>query len=99
MRSFQTSAVLACILAIPSTVFADFSYQQTTQITGGSMLSMIKMAGALSSQARKAGEPVVTSVYLKGNRLPMSPRKASRSSTSTRRQSPTSTSPSGPIPS
>ncbi|MGC1462173.1 MAG: hypothetical protein WA802_08230 [Terracidiphilus sp.] len=69
MRSFQTSAVLACILAIPSTVFADFSYQQTTQITGGSMLSMIKMAGALSSQARKAGEPVVTSVYLKGNRL------------------------------
>jgi hypothetical protein len=69
MRTFQTLTVLSCVLAIPTALFADFSYQQTTQITGGSMLSMIKMAGALSSQARKAGEPVVTSVYLKGNRL------------------------------
>jgi len=61
--------MLACVLAMPTVLFADFSYQQTTQITGGSMLSMIKMAGALSAQARKAGEPIVSTVYLKGNRL------------------------------
>ena len=69
MRTIQKLTLLSCILAIPATLFADFSYQETTQITGGSMLSMIRMAGALSSQARKAGEPIVSSVYLSGNRL------------------------------
>jgi len=69
MRTIQKLTMLACVLAIPTVLFADFSYQQTTQITGGSMLSMIKMAGALSSQARKAGDPIVNTVYLKGNRL------------------------------
>jgi hypothetical protein len=63
------AAVLSLALALPTALFADYSYQETTQITGGSMLSMLKMAGALSSQARKAGEPVVSSIYLKGNRL------------------------------
>jgi hypothetical protein len=69
MRTIQKLTLLSCVLAIPAALFADFSYQETTQLTGGSMLSMIKMAGALSSQARKAGEPIVSSVYLKGNRL------------------------------
>ena len=69
MRTIQKLTLLSCVLAIPATIFADFSYQETTQITGGSMLSMIRMAGALSAQARKAGEPVVSSVYLSGNRL------------------------------
>mgnify|MGYP001553154236 CR=1 FL=1 len=70
MPHLQQSTVLALTLALPTFLFgADFSYQQTTQITGGSILSMMKMAGAFSSQARKAGEPIVTSVYLKGNRL------------------------------
>jgi hypothetical protein len=57
------------MLAAPASMLADYSYQETTQITGGSVVSMLKMAGALSSQARKAGEPVVSSIYLKGNRL------------------------------
>jgi hypothetical protein len=69
MRTIQKLTLLSCILAVPAAVFADFSYQETTQLTGGSMLSMIRMAGALSAQARKAGEPIVSSVYLKGNRL------------------------------
>ena len=69
MRTIQKLTLLSCILAVPAAVFADFSYQETTQLTGGSMLSMIRMAGALSAQARKAGEPVVSSVYLSGNRL------------------------------
>jgi hypothetical protein len=69
MFKLLTLTVLALSLAAPSALFADFSYQQTTQITGGSMLSMLKMAGAFISQARKAGDPVVSSVYLKGNRM------------------------------
>jgi hypothetical protein len=63
------ATVLTLTLAMPTALFADYSYQETTQITGGSMLGMLKMAGAISSQARKAGEPVVSSIYLKGNRL------------------------------
>jgi hypothetical protein len=63
------ATVLTLTLALPTALFADYSYQETTQITGGSMLSMLKMAGAISSQARKAGAPVVSSIYLKGNRL------------------------------
>ncbi len=71
MRScpFQKLIVLALALAVPSALFADYSYQQTTQITGGSILSMLKMAGAFSSQARKAGDPIVSNVYLKGDRM------------------------------
>jgi hypothetical protein len=67
--NFCRAGVLALMLAAPASMLADYSYQETTQITGGSVVSMLKMAGALSSQARKAGEPVVSSIYLKGNRL------------------------------
>jgi hypothetical protein len=65
----QKLTILAYILATPAVLFADFSYQQTSQVTGGSMLSLLKMAGAISSQARKAGDPVVSTVYLKDNRM------------------------------
>ncbi len=69
MRNFQVCALLAVTLAAPPFLFADFSYQQTTQITGGSLLAMLKMAGAFSSEARNAGAPITTTVYLKGNRM------------------------------
>ena len=71
MRSpnLQKFAILASVLALPGSLFADYSYQQTTQITGGTIVSMMKMAGAFSSQARKAGEPIVSTYYLKDNRL------------------------------
>jgi hypothetical protein len=48
---------------------ADFTYQETTQVTGGSVMSMMKFAGAFSKQARQANEPVVSSVTVKGNRM------------------------------
>lgn len=70
MRVFaRVSLILALTLAASPFLFADYTYEQTTQITGGSILHMMKMVGAFSSQARKAGEPVVSTVYLKGNRL------------------------------
>jgi len=62
--------LLACALASASIpAHADFSYEETTQITGGSMLSMMKMAGAFSRQARQATDPIATTVMLKGNRM------------------------------
>jgi len=69
MSHIHKSAILAFALAPTSYLLADYSYQQTTQVTGGSILSMLKMAGAFSSQARKAGDPIVSSVYLKDNRM------------------------------
>ena len=71
MRVFRSRTSLILILALATSpfLFADYTYQETTQITGGSLLSMMKMAGAFSSQARKAGEPVVSTIYLKDNRM------------------------------
>jgi hypothetical protein len=69
MSRFRNLTGLYCVLATALAAHAaDFSYQQTTQVTGGSVLQMMKMAGAFSSQARKAGEPITTTVYLQGNR-------------------------------
>lgn len=63
--------LLTCVLtAATSTVaHADFTYQETTQITGGSIVSLMKFAGAFSKQARQANEPIVSTVMVKGNRM------------------------------
>jgi hypothetical protein len=61
--------ILVLTFAASPRLFADYTYQETTQITGGSLLHMMKMMGHFSSEARKAGEPVVSTVYLKGNRM------------------------------
>ena len=63
------SAVLGVLVAASASLHADFTYTETTQITGGSMLSLMKMAGAFSRQARQAGEPIVSMVAIKGNRM------------------------------
>ena len=47
----------------------DVSYQETTKITGGSLTSMMKFAGAFSKDARKLGQPIVTTVAIKGNKM------------------------------
>ena len=60
-------AVLALLSAPP--VSADYTYQETTQITGGTIVQMMHMMGRFSSEARKAGEPIVSTIYLKGNRM------------------------------
>ncbi|MEO6910710.1 MAG: hypothetical protein ABI158_07285, partial [Edaphobacter sp.] len=55
-------------LATPS-AYADFTYTETTQITGGSIMQIMKMAGTFSKTARQAGEPIVSTVIVKGNRM------------------------------
>jgi hypothetical protein len=48
------------------TLMADFSYEQTSTITGGAMAAMMKFAGAFSKQAR---EPIKSTVAIKGDRM------------------------------
>jgi hypothetical protein len=57
--------VLVLLLAVMPAQ-ADFSYQETSKITGGMMAGMMKVAGVFSKQAR---EPIQSTVALKGNRL------------------------------
>ena len=53
--------VAACLPAL-----ADFSYDETSKVTGGMMAGAMKFAGAFSKQAR---EPIVNTVAVKGNRM------------------------------
>jgi hypothetical protein len=57
------------LISTCSSAFADFTYQETTQITGGSVVGMMKVAGTFSKQARQAGDPVISTVTIKGNRM------------------------------
>ena len=70
MFPLSKKLVLSAALLLPATLQAsDYTYQETTQITGGSLLKMMKTVGVFSSQARHMGDPIVTTIYLKDNRL------------------------------
>ena len=47
-------------------LLADFSYEQTSKITGGMVASLMKVAGAFSKQAR---EPIRETIAVKGDRM------------------------------
>jgi hypothetical protein len=54
------------LLLAASLLPADFTYQETSTITGGAMQSMMKVAGVFSKQLR---EPMKATVSIKGNRM------------------------------
>lgn len=62
-------ALLAGGVLMHSLAFADVTYQETTQYTGGSMMGMLKMAGAFSSQAKQATSPATSTVMIHGGRM------------------------------
>ena len=68
-RRLQHVVLLIAFVPPVSLYAGDYTYQQTTQITGGSLLQMMKTVGVFSSQARHIGDPVVSAIYLKDNRL------------------------------
>ena len=58
--------ILALMVCLPAGLLADFSYEQTTKMTGGALAGMMKVMGAFSKQLR---EPTKSSVAIKGNRM------------------------------
>jgi hypothetical protein len=62
-------ALLTGGVLMHSLAFADVSYQETTQVTGGSLMGMLKMAGAFSSQAKQVAAPVTSTVMIHGGRM------------------------------
>ncbi len=68
--SFQKAITCICLSGMLTTsCFADFHYQETTKITGGALVGMMKFAGAFSKNAKRATEPIVSTVWIKGNRM------------------------------
>lgn len=61
--------VLGLSLLLPTVALGDFQYQETTQITGGSFVGMMKFASHFSHQAKDLTAPTVSSVYVQGNRM------------------------------
>lgn len=58
---------IAGILVLPSsTLLADFSYEETSTVTGGMMAGLLKVAGVFSKQAR---EPIHSTISVKGNQM------------------------------
>ena len=49
-----------------SSLLADFTYQETSTITGGMMMSMMKVVGAFNKQAR---EPIQATISVKGDKM------------------------------
>ena len=64
---FRRVVTMAGIMAVAVLQLpADFTYRETTTITGGAMLSMMKVVGVFSKQAR---EPVQSTVAVKGEKM------------------------------
>jgi len=62
-RSLRIASVLTLT---GSALLADFTYHETSTITGGMMLGMMKVAGVFSKQAR---EPIQSTISVKGDRM------------------------------
>src|SRR5262252_3344660 len=62
----KSIGLIALLLLAASLLPADFSYQEKSTITGGALLSMMKVVGVFSKQAR---EPIEAAVAVKGNRM------------------------------
>ena len=65
---FRTGLLIALAVAVPTASFADFRYDETTKVTGGSIVSMTKFLGAFSKNARQITDPVNSTILVKGNR-------------------------------
>lgn len=69
MKSIVATFLVALLILGPMPARADFKYTDTSKITGGTMKNMMKTAGIFSKQASEAMKPVVTTHYVKGNKL------------------------------
>ena len=60
-------AALGVILVANRFMYADASYQETTQVTGGSMVDSLKSVSFLSKSMRDAFAPMTTTTMVHGN--------------------------------
>ena len=64
---FRKFLIIAGIMVVPcSTLLADFTYEETSAITGGALAGMLKVVGVFSKQAR---EPIHSTIAVKGDKM------------------------------
>ena len=61
------AAITICLPGTPA--LADFSYEQTSQMTGGSLLQMMRFASKFSKDSRRVTDSVLSTVSIQGNRM------------------------------
>jgi hypothetical protein len=68
MKSMLRKAIVLAVTGLVSigALMADFSYEQTTTVTGGAAAAMMRVAGAFS---RQANQPTKTTHLLKGDKM------------------------------
>ena len=66
MRTVRTLSIIAALAATCAVIRADFSYQESAQMTGGTMLTVLKFGGPFTKGARAAQ---ISTVAIKGNRM------------------------------
>jgi carbon monoxide dehydrogenase subunit G len=64
-----TTRLAGSLLLAPALMLADFTYTEITKITGGALMNMSRALGGFSKDLKKVGEPTISTVYLKGNRM------------------------------
>ena len=62
-------AVGGSLIVLSSTASADAGYQDTTQITGGALVQMVRSIPFMPKSTKQLLDPMVTSVELRGNQL------------------------------
>jgi len=67
--SGKVVTVTAFLTLASSALRADFSYQEKSTLTGGAMMSMMKVAGVFSKGARQARDPMASTVAVKGDKM------------------------------
>ena len=74
MKTIRVVLAVLMLLASTAPARADFKYTETSQVTGGALIGMVKFAsvfarGDAKKQEQQALQPTTTTHYLKGNRL------------------------------
>src|SRR5271165_2240595 len=68
MYNNVTRTVLLSLLAAGG-LHADFTYEETSKITGGAIVGLMKFAGAFSKDARRATDPITSTIAIQGNKM------------------------------
>jgi hypothetical protein len=74
MKVIRVLLAILLLLAPTAPVHADFEYTETSQVTGGALIGVVKFAsvfarGDAKKQEQQALQPTTTTHYIKGNRL------------------------------
>ena len=69
MKLMQIAALVAIAFFAAAPARADAGYQETTQMTGGSLLRTMKSIPFMGRSMKSMTDPIVTQVYVSGDRM------------------------------